>query len=57
MWIQETAEGKVLHLTSEDSKEVAELIERESLRIFKKNREAYRILAGKDSTRVEWNND
>lgn len=54
MRIEETPEGKVIHWTSKDSKEVTEKIERVSRRIFEKNREAYRILAGKDSTRVEW---
>ena len=53
MWIQETAEGKVIHLTSEDSKEVAEKIERVSRHIFEKNCEAYRIFANRDSNRVE----
>lgn len=53
MWIEEKDGEKVVHLTSQDSKEVAEKIERVSRRIFEKNREAYRILAGRDSTQVE----
>ena len=45
---------KIIHLTSDKDKKVAEKIAEVSKKIFERNREAYRILAGKDSTRIEW---
>ena len=40
-------EKKIIHLTSDKDKKIAEKISEVSKKIFERNREAYRILANK----------